>query len=190
MLVNQNNHHKNVQEQAAPWDYLQPGVSYGLDLDPYPVQETALVERQPQPEKPEPNKTKWIRRSVGQKTRQEQLARLADPLAQLVIPLPLPEKRLSAENYSGLEIHGFFGLIDTGQEISRQRVIIVHTPPRVDPMHMLSLRVGEDIDFVYVNTKQRRRGKVYVMWIGRSKYCSPGRAITSLRVGVSGWIEK
>lgn len=190
MLVSQNNS-QYKPEQAAPWDYLHPGVSYGLDLDA-PAQETALavIEHPPQPEKPEPNQYKWIRRSIGQKNRQEQLARLADPMAQLVISLPLPPKRLSPENYSGLEIHGFFGLIDTGEEISKQRVIIVHTPPRVDTIHMLSLRVGEEIDFVYVNSKQRRRGKVYVMWIGRSKYCSPGRPITSLRVGVSGWVEK
>jgi len=180
----------------APWHVMEPGITYnGLVSLPLVNRDASggggeLVARSGTRDKlvVAKDELRSLRRSAGRKIRELEVAVRKDPLSQMVVPLPMSEKRLSPENYSGLEIHGFFGLIDTGQEYTRQRVLIIHVPPRVDAIHMLSLQVGEEVDFVYLRGKKRQRGKVYITWLGRSKYHAPGRPITSMQAGVSGWI--
>lgn len=109
------------------------------------------------------------------------------------------KKRIGPGQYSAIEVHGFYGLIDVlcdsqGDSLGMsgtgyEKVLIVHTPSRIqDKSPMLNIKPGDFIDIVYI--PNLIRGKLEVTFVTRSKYFSPGCPVTSLQVGVLGWEYK
>ena len=91
------------------------------------------------------------------------------------------ERRIIAANYSAVEIHGFFGLIDDGS-VGEGRMLIVHVPKWIRG-YFLDIKQGDDL---HVNhPKGKIRGVLHVLSTGRHKYYAPGRRVMTCTVCVS-----
>jgi hypothetical protein len=120
-------------------------------------------------------------------------------------PLLLPETkrrpRIGPGIYQAIEAHGYFGFIDLDAD-SRDlllpadpcvdKVLTVHASQRVsDKQHMLTLQPGDLVHVVYLAKSTRgmgmQKGVLEISFVTRSKYFSPGAAVTSMQVGVRGW---
>jgi hypothetical protein len=91
-----------------------------------------------------------------------------------------PRLRICPSNYTAMEIHGFFGLIDDGP-VSAGRMLIVHVPSWVKG-YFLDLRDGENIYAAHVNGKVG--GVLRVLAVGRHRYYSPGSKVSTCTVCV------
>ncbi len=91
------------------------------------------------------------------------------------------EHRTISENYSAVEIHGFFGLIDDGS-VGEGRMLIVHVPKWIRG-YFLDIKQGDDL-YVYY-PQGRIRAVIFVLSTGRHKYYAPGRRVVTCTVCVS-----
>jgi hypothetical protein len=91
------------------------------------------------------------------------------------------ERRIISANYSAVEIHGFFGLIDDGS-VGEGRMLIVHVPKWIRG-YFLDIKQGDDLH-VY-HPKGKVKGTLSVLATGRHKYYAPGRRVMTCTVCVS-----
>ena len=91
------------------------------------------------------------------------------------------ERRTIAANYSAVEIHGFFGLIDDGS-VGEGRMLIVHVPRWVRG-YFLDIKQGDDLH-VYHSKGKRVGAALHVLSTGRHKYYPPGSRVTTCTVCV------
>lgn len=91
------------------------------------------------------------------------------------------ERRIISANYSAVEIHGFFGLIDDGS-VGEGRMLIVHVPKWIRG-YFLDIKQGDDLH-VY-HPKGKVKGVLSVLSTGRHKYYAPGRRVMTCTVCVS-----
>jgi hypothetical protein len=90
------------------------------------------------------------------------------------------QRRVCAENYSAVEIHGFFGLIDDGSDAAG-RMLIVHVPKWVRG-YFMDIRQGDTLH-VY-SPDGKRGGRLYVLSTGRHRYYKPGAKVSTCTVCV------
>ena len=90
------------------------------------------------------------------------------------------ERRVCAANYSAVEIHGFFGLIDDGSDAAG-RMLIVHVPKWVRG-YFLDMRQGDTLH-VY-SADGRTGGRLTVLATGRHRYYKPGSKVSTCTVCV------
>jgi len=91
-----------------------------------------------------------------------------------------PRIRVCPSNYTAMEIHGFFGLIDDGPS-SSGRMLIAHVPSWVKG-YFLDLRDGETIHAAHVDGSVG--GVLRVLAVGRHRYYSPGSKVSTCTVCV------
>ncbi len=103
------------------------------------------------------------------------------PISPQEVKAPPTLNKMVAANYSAVEIHGFFGLIDDGSD-GAGRVLIVHIPRWVRG-YFLDIKQGDDLH-VY-HAKGKVGGVLRVLSTGRHKYYAPGRRVTTCTVIVS-----
>lgn len=89
-------------------------------------------------------------------------------------------KRVTPSNYSAMEIHGFFGLIDDGP-CSQGRMLICHIPSWVRGQS-LEVRAGDLVHAWHVSG--RIGGVLSVLDTGRHRYYSPGEKVTTCTICV------
>lgn len=100
--------------------------------------------------------------------------------------LPL-NKPIRASSYSAVEIHGFFGLIDDGSDVTG-RQLIVHVPSWIKG-YFMDIQQGDVIHVYSVDGKVG--GRLNVLATGRHKYYPPGRRVTTCTICVpeDQWID-
>lgn len=91
------------------------------------------------------------------------------------------ERRIVAANYSAVEIHGFFGLIDDGSD-GAGRMLIVHVPKWIRG-YFLDIKQGDTLH-VYHARGKKVGGALTVLSTGRHKYYAPGRRVMTCTVCV------
>jgi hypothetical protein len=91
------------------------------------------------------------------------------------------ERRIVASNYSAVEIHGFFGLIDDGS-VGEGRMLIVHVPKWIRG-YFLDIKQGDRIHVYHANGG-KIGGVLTVLSTGRHKYYAPGRRVTTCTICV------
>lgn len=91
------------------------------------------------------------------------------------------ERRIIAANYSAVEIHGFFGLIDDGSA-GEGRMLIVHVPKWIRG-YFLDIKQGDTINVYHANGG-KIGGKLTVLSTGRHRYYAPGRRVTTCTICV------
>ena len=91
------------------------------------------------------------------------------------------ERRIVSANYSAVEIHGFFGLIDDGS-VGAGRMLIVHVPKWIRG-YFLDIKQGDTLH-VYHAKGKKVGGTLTVLSTGRHKYYAPGRRVTTCTVCV------
>lgn len=91
------------------------------------------------------------------------------------------ERRVVSSNYSAVEIHGFFGLIDDGSA-GEGRMLIVHVPKWIRG-YFLDIKQGDTLH-VYHARGKKVGGVLTVLSTGRHKYYAPGRRVTTCTVCV------
>lgn len=91
------------------------------------------------------------------------------------------ERRTTAANYSAVEIHGFFGLIDDGSD-GAGRMLIVHVPKWVKGFFM-DIKQGDTIH-VYHAKGKKVGAALTVLATGRHKYYGSGRRVTTCTICV------
>jgi hypothetical protein len=89
-------------------------------------------------------------------------------------------KRITPGNYTAMEIHGFFGLVDDGR-CGQGRMLICHVPSWVKGQFM-DLRDGDRVHVWNVNG--RGKGVLSVLSTGRHRYYSPGSKVTTSTICV------
>lgn len=89
-------------------------------------------------------------------------------------------KRITPGNYTAMEIHGFFGLVDDGR-CGQGRMLICHVPSWVKGQFM-DLRDGDRVHVWNVNG--RGKGVLSVLSTGRHRYYSPGSKVTTCTICV------
>lgn len=89
-------------------------------------------------------------------------------------------KRITPGNYTAMEIHGFFGLVDDGR-CGQGRMLICHVPSWVKGQFM-DLKDGDRVHVWNVNG--RGRGVLSVLSTGRHRYYSPGSKVTTCTICV------
>ena len=89
-------------------------------------------------------------------------------------------KRITPSNYTAMEIHGFFGLIDDGS-CSQGRMLICHVPSWVRGQFM-DVKDGDKVHVWNVNGKGK--GVLNVLFTGRHRYYSPGSRVTTCTICV------
>ena len=101
---------------------------------------------------------------------------------EAVVADPDRARRMGRSAYDAVETHGSYGLIDTGQMRQSVCELVAHVPKR-SRGSFLSLRPGDSIQ---VNSARGRAvgGRLDVVYVTPHKYYSPGRAVTSCRIGV------
>jgi len=106
----------------------------------------------------------------------------AFPKAQVMqLPQPLEHiPKCAPSNYSAMEIHGFYGLIDDGSD-AYGRVLIVHVPKWVRG-YVIDIRQGDRLPVNRVDGNGG--GTLTVLSTGRHKYYSPGKRVTTCTVCV------
>lgn len=98
---------------------------------------------------------------------------------------PSLQKEITPGNYAAVQENNQFGMIHLGKGVYSEDQLMLHTRMRQDKQFMLSVKPGDSIPIVYVGNKQK--GEVYVRYVTRSKYFSPGIPINTVLVGVDGW---
>lgn len=98
---------------------------------------------------------------------------------------PTIQKEITPANYAAVQENNQFGMIHLGKGVYSEDQLMLHTRMRQDKQFMLSVKPGDSIPIVYVANKQK--GEVYVRYVTRSKYFSPGIPINTVLVGVDGW---
>jgi hypothetical protein len=88
--------------------------------------------------------------------------------------------RVCPSNYTAMEIHGFFGLIDDGPS-SSGRMLIVHVPSWIKG-YFLDLRDGDNVHAAHVNGSVG--GVLRILAVGRHKYYSPGSKVSTCTICV------
>jgi len=91
-----------------------------------------------------------------------------------------PRLRICPSNYTAMEIHGFFGLIDDGP-CSSGRMLVVHVPSWIKG-YFLDLRDGDRVHAAHVNGKVG--GVLRVLAVGRHRYYSPGAKVSTCTICV------
>lgn len=91
------------------------------------------------------------------------------------------ERRIIAANYSAVEIHGFFGLIDDGS-VGEGRMLIVHVPKWIRG-YFLDIKQGDTLHVYHANGG-KIGGALTVLSTGRHKYYAPGRRVMTCTVCV------
>jgi hypothetical protein len=91
------------------------------------------------------------------------------------------ERRMISANYSAVEIHGFFGLIDDGSDGSG-RMLVVHVPRWVKG-YFMDIKQG-DVIHVYHARGLKIGAALTVLATGRHKYYGPGRRVTTCTICV------
>ena len=89
-------------------------------------------------------------------------------------------KRITPSNYSAMEIHGYFGLIDDGS-CSQGRMLICHVPSWVRGQ-FLDVKGGDEVHAWHVSGKTG--GVLTVLDSGRHRYYSPGARVTTCTICV------
>jgi hypothetical protein len=90
------------------------------------------------------------------------------------------KKKITPSNYSAMEIHGFFGLVDDGP-CGQGRMLICHVPSWVRGQFM-DVKDGDQVHVWNVNG--RGGGVLDVLFTGRHRYYSPGSKITTCTICV------
>ena len=89
-------------------------------------------------------------------------------------------KRITPSNYTAMEIHGFFGLVEDGR-CGQGQMLICHVPSWVKGQFM-DLRDGDQVHVWNVNG--RGKGVLNVLSTGRHRYYSPGSKVTTCTICV------
>ena len=89
-------------------------------------------------------------------------------------------KRITPGQYTAMEIHGFFGLIDDGS-CSQGRMLICHVPSWVRGQ-FLDINDGDVVHAWHVSGKTG--GVLTVLSTGRHRYYSPGQRVTTCTICV------
>jgi hypothetical protein len=155
------------KEQETPWqpEWDQPpgeGKEGKRKARPYPL---AKIEPEAVKEK---EKNWWERLHVR---RREEVREDDDGRRR---------KRITPSNYSAMEIHGFFGLVDDGS-CGQGRMLICHVPSWVRGQFM-DLKDGDQVHVWNVNGKGR--GVLDVIFTGRHRYYSPGTKVSTCTICV------
>ena len=176
--------------ENTPWNRFEPG-GFTAHLLPewihdlfLPAGDDTVVDVTPEPTLREKHKA-LLRDPELSKAAKDRIKRT--PVPTEIVPAPTHELRrtITPSNYDAIEIHGFFGVIDSGPDAYNDRMVVVHTPLGMDRSHMLSLRVGDAIPVVFL--RKQEKGSLEIKYITRSQYFAPGRSVSSMRLGVDGW---
>ena len=96
-------------------------------------------------------------------------------------------RQICAGNYTSVEIHGLYGLIDQDpQGINKEgdRDVIAHMPRWVKG-HSLDIRPGDVISVVGLDQNNKKQQKLLmVTYTTPNKYYPPGARVSTLRLGV------
>ena len=93
---------------------------------------------------------------------------------------PESNVKICSSNYTAMEIHGFYGVIDDGPA-ANGHMLILHVPKWVRG-YQLDVRDGDTLPLAHVTGKTG--GTVRVLEVGRHKYYSPGQKVTTCTVCV------
>ena len=88
---------------------------------------------------------------------------------------------MTSGNYSAVEIHGFFGLIDDGSDGSG-RMLVAHVPRWVKG-YFMDIKQG-DVIHVYHAKGLKIGAALTVLATGRHKYYGSGRRVTTCTICV------
>jgi len=108
------------------------------------------------------------------------------PIKPYIPKLSTATKKICSSKYDALQIHGYFGLIHDGVGWCGEDILIVHTPSRQSKDHMLSIKEGDEI--YIVRLKEKTNNILTVRYVTRYKYYSPGVAVSTVQIGVDGWL--
>lgn len=98
-------------------------------------------------------------------------------------PQPKQASRLSSADYQAIDIHGFFGLVDCGDDGRGCRVLKAHLTRRA---HLPTLEILAGQVIPVLSTRRKGvRASLRVQYVSRSQYYSPGAKVSTLNVGVS-----
>lgn len=93
---------------------------------------------------------------------------------------PDSKVKICSSNYTAMEIHGFYGVIDDGSA-GNGHALILHVPKWVRG-YQLDIRDGDDLPVAHIAGKAG--GTLRVLETGRHKYYSPGKKVTTCTVVV------
>ena len=94
---------------------------------------------------------------------------------------PDSKVKICPSNYTAMEIHGFYGIIDDGPVGSSAHMLILHVPKWVRG-YQLDIRDGDSLPVAHITGKTG--GVLQVLETGRHKYYSPGHKVTTCTVVV------
>ena len=104
------------------------------------------------------------------------------PSAAEELPGDFVREPRSIGEYTAMEIHGFFGLIDDGSEAAAEGwMLIVHIPKWVRG-YFMDIAEGDTIHAVHVSGKAG--GVLSVLATSRHRYYSPGQRVTTCTICV------
>ena len=89
--------------------------------------------------------------------------------------------KICPSNYTAMEIHGFYGIIDDGPVGANTHMLILHVPKWVKG-YQLDIRDGDSLPVTHIAGKTG--GTLQVLETGRHKYYSPGQKVTTCTVVV------
>lgn len=143
----------------------------------------------PRPPSPRPPTPQPAKRAEARK---DDVSPLARALARRARPGE-PVARVTPSAYDAVDTQARFGLIecarvDAGRGELRpqagpgETLLLAHTPPRRDPRALVDLRPGDSVSVL--GTRAGGRAVLRIGFVTRSGYVAPGRAITSVVLGV------
>ena len=94
---------------------------------------------------------------------------------------PDSKVKICPSNYTAMEIHGFYGIIDDGPVGSSAHMLILHVPKWVRG-YQLEIKDGDSLPVAHIAGKSG--GTLQVLETGRHKYYSPGQKVTTCTVVV------
>ena len=99
------------------------------------------------------------------------------------------QQRLREKNYSAVEAHGWFGLIDSGCPSKGVRELVAHTPRHNGGFTLDRLRAGQEIHLR--SAKNEDGAAIRIRFTTPERYYAPGRKITTLSIGVddAAWLR-
>lgn len=96
-----------------------------------------------------------------------------------------PVRRLGRSQYSAMETHGNFGLVDTGEVVRGSRMITLHIPTRSNPTYSFDVKPGDVIHINGITREMKgKRAVLNVDFVACRQYFAPGRKVTSCTIAV------
>jgi hypothetical protein len=185
------NHAKDVRykwkQEATSKPWILPKISKNgpkkSKLSPWSVDKEELVIPEESPDQEEVSKEAMrLLRDIS--IQKHQTALEVEEVLNQEKPI---HQQICAGNYTSVEIHGLYGLIDQDKASVNQggdRDVIAHMPRWVKG-HSLDIRPGDIISVVSLDESNKKlRRLLLVTYTTPDKYYPPGARVSTLRLGV------